>query len=124
MQGLYDTTKFWLEHEIVSINPFYLTPYIDTVIYYENKEKILKQWNNDEEAFVSACGDAVDFVVNLTDKFTDAELRGLRTLMQDMDLEGLRIHSDWRIKMGLDSEEERIKDPDPKPGRRGYEEVN
>ena len=44
---------------------FYLTPYPGTVVFDENKEKILETFGSLEE-FFSRLGDATEFVVNLT----------------------------------------------------------
>lgn len=112
MQGLYDTARFWVKNGI-QCTPFWLTPYPYTRVYWENEDKILAQYDGNKEAFVLALGDATNFVVNLTERFTDAELLGLRDLMVAHDLERLRKHSEWRVKMGLDPPEELIVDPDP-----------
>jgi len=115
MQTLYDTAKFQVLNGI-HVKPFFLTPYIYTPVYWENKERILEQYDYDEEAFTLACGDAFDFVVNLTKRFTDVELRGIQDMMADRDLRGLREHSAWRYEQGLDDEV--IVDPDPPQGAR------
>lgn len=117
MQSLYDSARFWVKNGIETM-PFFITPYPYTRIYWEEKDKILAQWGS-EEAFVEACGDATQFTVNLTDRFTDAELLGLRQLMSMHDLNALRKHSEWRVKMGLDKPEELIVDPDPPKSERG-----
>lgn len=111
MQSLYDSARFWVKNGI-QCNPFFYTPYPYTRAYWDNEEKILEQYDGDKEAFVLALGDATKFVVNLT-KFTDAELIGLRHLMATHDLDRLRKHSVWRVKEGLDPEEELIVDVDP-----------
>lgn len=115
MQTLYDTAKFQVLNGI-HVKPFLLTPYLYTPVYWENRDRILEQYGGDEEAFALACGDAFDFIVNLTKRFTDAELRGLQDMMADRDLKGLMAHSRWRHSLGLD--EEAVEDPDPPQGSR------
>ncbi|MFC1782526.1 B12-binding domain-containing radical SAM protein [Planctomycetota bacterium] len=55
---------------------FFTTPYPETELYREFKEKIIKKYG-DEENFIEVLGDASDFTINLTD-FSDEELFKLR----------------------------------------------
>ena len=104
MQSLYNTARFWVVNGI-QCAPFFLTPYAGTRIYWENEERILAQYGGSKERFVEACGDATDFVVNLTKRFNDVELLGLRQLMATHDLERLREHAKRK--------RDRIVDPNP-----------
>lgn len=110
LQSLYDTAKFWVVNGIVEIQPFFLTPYPYTRVYWENEERILAQYGGDKERFVEACGDATEFTVNLTKRFSDPEILGLRDLMTMHDLERIR---DYAKRRG-----EPIVDPNPPQSER------
>lgn len=112
MQTLYDSARFMVKNGI-TVAPFFLTPYIYTELYWENKEKILEQYDGDEEKFVRACGDAHAFVVNLTERFTDAELLAFQQMISAGDLRRLREHGAWRASEGLDPPSEEIIDENP-----------
>lgn len=79
VEDMLKTVRFWKRNNI-RVKPFWITPYPATAMFEENRDKILKQYGGDLEAFVSALDDATEWTVNLTD-FDTPTVIGLRELM-------------------------------------------
>lgn len=107
------TVNFWIQNQ-VKIEPFFCTPYPATELYEKNKDIILKQYNGDMNKFLCALDDATKLVANLNPHFTNVDLLGLRQLMIDHDIEGIKR---FAREKGMKYEEE--KEKKKKSRRRG-----
>jgi len=77
-----DTIEFCVRNSLALKSLMFATPYPGTALF----EQALASGRIDRAAlhsFVSSLGDARDFVVNLTDAFSDDELKGKRQEMMD-----------------------------------------
>lgn len=72
--------------------PFFATPYPGSEWYCTYKSEILKQYNNDLEAFLLDLGDATKITAVISKDFTAAELLGLRELMINLDMKRVQAH--------------------------------
>jgi radical SAM superfamily enzyme YgiQ (UPF0313 family) len=89
IQSYYDDVKFWIKRKI-DVGPFFATPYPETELFDQNRERILTQCGSFEN-FVIKCEEdpSIKFVVNLT-KYSDDELMKIREMMVAHDLGGLK----------------------------------
>lgn len=75
-----DALDAWDELGII-VKPFFATPYPGSEWYYTYKERILKQYGGDLDAFLSDLGDATNITAVISENFDSVELLGLRELM-------------------------------------------
>ena len=107
INDLMETVTFWMRNKII-VNPFICTPYVGSPIYYENKDKILQQYDErikilkqDEvknkeildkirlealDKFMSECGNATDYTATISEYFTIPELFALKQFMYRYDV--------------------------------------
>lgn len=107
INDLMETVTFWMRNGIV-VNPFICTPYVGSPLFYNNKDKILEQYDekikilnqnksiNQEylkklnlqalDAFMSECGDATDYTATVSQCFTIPELFALKQFMYKHDV--------------------------------------
>ncbi len=89
IQSMYDSVKFWIDYKL-EVGPFFVTPYPMTDLFEKNKEKIIKEFGTLENYIIECSKDvSITFVVNLT-KYNDAELLGLKQIMMEQNLDGLK----------------------------------
>jgi anaerobic magnesium-protoporphyrin IX monomethyl ester cyclase len=82
--SLRDNMLAWDRMGIV-VKPFFATPYPGSEWYTTNKDRILKQYGGDLEAFLLDLGDATKITAVISEKFNAVELYGLRELMVNRD---------------------------------------
>lgn len=87
--SLIDCVEAW-DRMGIQCKPFFATAYPGTEWFNRYRDRILGQYGNDMDAFMEDLGDATRITSNLSDNFTDVELYGLRELMVNRDIEGLR----------------------------------
>lgn len=107
INDLMETVTFWMKNGIV-VNPFICTPYVGSPLFYNNKDKILEQYDekikilnqnkskNQEylkklnlqalDTFMSECGDATDYTATVSQCFTIPELFALKQFMYKHDV--------------------------------------
>ncbi|EPA05307.1 B12-binding domain-containing radical SAM protein [Candidatus Nitrosarchaeum limnium] len=107
INDLMETVTFWMKNGIV-VNPFICTPYVGSPLFYNNKDKILEQYdekikilNQNKsknqnylkklnlqalDAFMSECGDATDYTATVSQYFTIPELYALKQFMYKHDV--------------------------------------
>lgn len=106
INDLMETVSFWMKNNIV-VNPFICTPYVGSPLFYDNKDRILEQYdekikilnqnksNNQDylkklklkalDTFMSECGDATDYTATVSECFTIPELFALKQFMYKHD---------------------------------------
>jgi radical SAM superfamily enzyme YgiQ (UPF0313 family) len=90
-----DNVLAWNRLEL-NVRPFFATPYPGTEWYYTYKDRILKQYGGDLEAFLLDVGDATRITAVISKKFTAVELYGLRELMVHRDLRRIdEYEAEW-----------------------------
>jgi len=77
--------KAW-ERLKIKAYPFFATPYPGSEWYFEFKDKILSQYENNLEAFLLDLGDATKITAVISENFNAVELIGLRELMVNRDI--------------------------------------
>jgi len=90
------TIEFWKKNQVL-VRPFILCPYPGTKIYADNKDRILSQYGNSLDKFLSSLGDATELSANIS-PFNDVELLGLQQLMTAQDTERIKR---WAREKGL-----------------------
>lgn len=95
-----NTIEFWKRNQMI-VRPFITTPYPGTELYFEHKERILKQHDNDMDKFLSSLGDATELSANIS-PFNDVELLGLQQLMTAQNIDRIKA---WAKGRGLLKEE-------------------
>jgi radical SAM superfamily enzyme YgiQ (UPF0313 family) len=92
---------FWEVMGIICF-PFLYTPYPGSDIWYRNKEKIMQEFGDDMDLFISSLNDATEPVVSISKNFTLEEILLYRFHMVRLDHEAIdRFENVWRIKRGL-----------------------
>jgi radical SAM superfamily enzyme YgiQ (UPF0313 family) len=90
----------WEELGIVA-KPFFVTPYPGCEWFTLYRNRILKQYKGDLEAFIIGLGDATDLSANICENFNDVELYGIRELMIRGDFDKLQaFEAQWRERNG------------------------
>ncbi len=80
----------------LQVKPFFATPYPGTEWYQKNRDRILKQYGGDLEAFLLDLGDATRVTAVISKKFNAVELYGLRELMVQRDLKRIaEYEAEW-----------------------------
>ncbi len=80
----------------LQVKPFFATPYPGTEWYQKNRDRILKQYGGDLEAFLLDLGDATRVTAVISKKFNAVELYGLRELMVQRDLKRIADYeAEW-----------------------------
>jgi anaerobic magnesium-protoporphyrin IX monomethyl ester cyclase len=87
--SLYDAIRAWDDLGIV-VKPFFATPYPGSEWYYRYKDRILAQYDNDMDAFLTDLGDATKITANICEHFNAVELLGLRELMVARDIKRIQ----------------------------------
>ncbi len=82
--SIYDNITAWEETGIVCY-PFLATAYPGSEWFTVYKDRILKQYDGDLEAFISDLDDATKITANICENFSTVELLGLRELMVTFD---------------------------------------
>ena len=110
INDLMETLEFWLEFNI-EVDPFICTPYVGSPIFYNNKDRILEQYderlklakNNPKidqktikkwklaalDKFMTECGDATAYTATVSKYFTISELYAIKRFMYTKDPERL-----------------------------------
>ncbi len=83
--SLRDNVRAWNRLGIVA-RPHFATPYPGSEWYHVYKNRILEQYDGDQDAFLSDLGDATKVTAIISDKFNAVELYGLRELLVNRDL--------------------------------------
>jgi radical SAM superfamily enzyme YgiQ (UPF0313 family) len=95
-----DSVHAW-ERTGIQCVPFFATPYPGSEWYYTYKDRILKQYNGDLEAFLMDLGDATKVTAVISENFNAVELLGLRELMVARDLKRIDEYEGiWRERHG------------------------
>lgn len=98
--SIYDSLKAWEEMRII-VKPFFATPYPGSEWYYTYKDRILRQYDNDMDAFLSDLGDATNLTAVISENFNAVELLGLRELMVSRNIRKIKAYEeDWRRAHG------------------------
>jgi radical SAM superfamily enzyme YgiQ (UPF0313 family) len=107
IDDLMETVDFWIKNN-AEIDPFICTPYVGSPIFYNNKDRILEQYdprltmirnglceiNNETlkdwklralDKFMTECGDAFEYTATISEYFTVPELFALKHLMHTKD---------------------------------------
>lgn len=94
--SLIDCVEAW--HRLgIKCKPFFATAYPGTEWWNRYKARILAQYDGDMDALMGDLGDATRITTNLCDNLNDVELYGLRELMVNGDIEGIRRYEKlWR----------------------------
>jgi anaerobic magnesium-protoporphyrin IX monomethyl ester cyclase len=94
------TMHAWDEIGIVA-KPFFVTPFPGCEWFTVYRDRILEQYNDDLDSYLTALGDATDLTVNICENFSVVELYGIRELMVRGDFEKLaRFEAEWRKNNG------------------------
>jgi len=111
IDDLMETVDFWILNN-AKIDPFICTPYVGSPIFYNNKDKILeqydsrlllvndgtfkidenivKQWKLDAlDKFMDECADATEYTATISEYFTIPELFAIKHLMFTQDTKRL-----------------------------------
>lgn len=106
-----ESVDFWIENDAV-VDPFICTPYVGSPIFYNNKDRILEQYEPqlqliksseiqvDEKTienlklkaldkFMAECGDAFEYTATVSEYFTIPELYAIKHLMHTKDTKRL-----------------------------------
>ena len=94
IEDIVATVEFWKRNQML-VRPFLITPYPGTELFYEHKDRILKQHGGDLERFLMSLGDATDLSANIS-PWDDATLLGLRELMTMQDVDRIRRWADGK----------------------------
>ncbi len=97
----------------LQVKPFFATPYPGTEWYYANKDRILKQYGGDLEAFLLDLGDATRITAVISKKFNAVELYGLRELMVQRDLRRIAAYEEEWNRLHPDGPWLAAKAPEP-----------
>jgi len=107
INDLMETMDFWIQNN-AEIDPFICTPYVGSPIYYNNKNRILSQydpkiklieegklkvdketeskWKLDAlDMFMTDCGDAYQYTATISEYFSIPELFAIKNLMYQKD---------------------------------------
>jgi len=107
IDDLMETVDFWIQND-AQIDPFICTPYVGSPIFYNNKDRILEQYDpklamirnglyqvNDEivkdlklkalDKFMTECGDAFEYTATISEYFTVPELFAIKHFMYTQD---------------------------------------
>ena len=107
IDDLMETVDFWIQNN-AEIDPFICTPYVGSPIFYNNKDRILEQYDpklamirnglyqiNDEivkdlklkalDKFMTECGDAFEYTATISEYFTVPELFAIKHFMYTQD---------------------------------------
>lgn len=111
IDDLMETVDFWIQNN-ATVDPFICTPYVGSPIFYNNKDRILEQYDSrlsfvkngtseiDDETvktwklqaldkFMSECGDAFEYTATISEYFTIPELYAIKHLMHTKDTKRL-----------------------------------
>lgn len=95
-----DSVHAW-ERLGIKVIPFFATPYPGSEWYYTYKDRILKQYGGNLEAFLLDLGDATKITAVISENFNAVELLGLRALMVNGDLKHIGEYEQiWRKTHG------------------------
>jgi radical SAM superfamily enzyme YgiQ (UPF0313 family) len=119
INDLMETLEFWLEYNI-EVDPFICTPFVGSPIFYDNKDRILEQYderlklakNNSDidqqtiknwkldalDKFMSECGEATAYTATVSKNFTISELYSIKRFMYTKDTERLLRMSHERFE--------------------------
>jgi len=102
--SLRDSMKAWEELGIIT-RPHVATPYPGSEWFLIYRDKIMAQYDNDMDRFLSELGDATDITAVISENFNAVELYGLRELMVRGDYDRIQAFEDeWRKLKGDPSE--------------------
>lgn len=87
--SLIDCVKAW-ERLGIECVPFFATPYPGTEWFNKYRHKILAQYDNDLDAFLTDLGDATKITAIISEHFSAVELLGLRELMVSHDIKRIK----------------------------------
>jgi radical SAM superfamily enzyme YgiQ (UPF0313 family) len=104
----------------LQVKPFFATPYPGTEWYQKNRDRILKQYGGDLEAFLLDLGDATRVTAVISKKFNAVELYGLRELMVLRDLRRIdEYEAEWNRLHGVEPADVEPKPPMLQPATSG-----
>ena len=87
----------------IHVKPHFATPYPGSEWYYTYKHEILKQYNDDLEAFVVDLGDASQISAVISNNFTGVELIGLQEIMRTLNFRLLdEVEAHWKANRRLE----------------------
>ena len=107
INDLMETMDFWIQNK-AEIDPFICTPYVGSPIYFNNKNRILSQYDpkiklieegklkvdketeskwklNALDMFMTDCGDAYQYTATISEYFSIPELFAIKNLMYQKD---------------------------------------
>jgi radical SAM superfamily enzyme YgiQ (UPF0313 family) len=111
IDDLMETVDFWIQNN-AKIDPFICTPYVGSPIFYNNKDRILEQYDSrlsfvndgtfkiDEDTvkkwkldaldkFMNECADATEYTATISEYFSIPELFAIKHLMFTQDTKRL-----------------------------------
>jgi len=111
IDDLMESVDFWIQNG-ATVDPFICTPYVGSPIFYNNKDRILEQYDSrlsfvndgvhqiDDETvktwklealdkFMAECGDATEYTATISEYFSVPELYAIKRLMYAKDTKRL-----------------------------------